>query len=66
MQTDAELGDMMMRAFILRRVELVAAGMRDVVLIDSMHSFGYLRLRRWVAKCIIILPTYYARFSIKI
>ena len=35
MQTDAELGDIMMRAFILRRVELVAAGMGDVVLIES-------------------------------
>ena len=36
MQTDAELVDIMMRAFILRRVELVAAGMGDVVLIDSI------------------------------
>jgi thioredoxin reductase (NADPH) len=37
-QTDAELGEIMMRAFVLRRVELVAAGIGDVVLIGSMHS----------------------------
>ena len=30
-QTDAELGEIMMRAFILRRVELVAAGVRSRV-----------------------------------
>jgi thioredoxin reductase (NADPH) len=41
-QIDAELGDIMMRAFILRRVELVAAGVGDVVLIGSMHSVGTL------------------------
>ena len=34
-QTDAELGDIMMRAFVLRRLELVATGMGDVVLIGS-------------------------------
>ncbi len=31
-QTDAELGEIMMRAFILRKVELIAAGVGDVVL----------------------------------
>lgn len=40
MQTDAELGDIMMRAFILRRVELVAAGMGDVVLIGSFRRYS--------------------------
>ena len=40
-QTDAELGDIMMRAFVLRRLELVAAGMGDVVLIGSMHLSRY-------------------------
>jgi thioredoxin reductase (NADPH) len=43
-QTDNELGEILMRAFILRRVELVAAGMGDVVLIGSMHSPGTLRI----------------------
>lgn len=37
-QSDAELGQILMRAFILRRVELVAAGLGDVVLIGSRHS----------------------------
>src|ERR671932_1031053 len=37
-QTDAELGETLMRAFILRRVELIAAGVGDVILIGSTHS----------------------------
>jgi thioredoxin reductase (NADPH) len=36
MQTDAELGEIVMRAFLLLRVELVAAGVGDVVLIGSL------------------------------
>jgi thioredoxin reductase (NADPH) len=39
-QTDAELSDILMRAFILRRVELIAAGVGDIVLIGSTHSAG--------------------------
>jgi thioredoxin reductase (NADPH) len=35
-QTDAELGEIVMRAFVLRRVELVAAGVGDVVIIGSI------------------------------
>src|ERR671932_856987 len=37
-QTDAELSDILMRAFILRRVELIAAGVGDIILIGSTHS----------------------------
>jgi thioredoxin reductase (NADPH) len=37
-QTDAELGEILMRAFILRRVELIAAGVGDVVLVGSTYS----------------------------
>ncbi len=36
-QTDAELSEILMRAFILRRSELIAGGFGDVVLIGSMH-----------------------------
>src|ERR1700733_1072393 len=36
-QTDAELGDLLIRAFILRRVALVARGLGDAVLVGSMH-----------------------------
>jgi thioredoxin reductase (NADPH) len=50
MQTDAELGDIMMRAFIFRRVELVAAGMGDVVLIGSTHSVGTLRIKEFLTR----------------
>ena len=41
-QSDAELGEILTRAFILRRVELVVASVGDVVLIGSTHSAGTL------------------------
>ena len=34
-QTDSELGELIMRAFIVRRVELIAHGLGDVVLVGS-------------------------------
>src|SRR5215467_3563911 len=37
-QTDAELGEILTRAFILRRVELIAAGVGDIVLVGSTYS----------------------------
>jgi thioredoxin reductase (NADPH) len=49
-QTDAELGDILMLAFILRRVELVAAGVGDVVLIGSAHSAGTLRVKEFLTR----------------
>src|SRR5918994_1233619 len=49
-QTDAELGEIIMRAFLLRRVELVAAGVGDVVLIGSTHSAGTLRIREFLMR----------------
>ena len=39
-----------MRAFILRRVELVAAGVGDVVLIGSTHSAGTLRVKEFLMR----------------
>ena len=47
-QTDAELGDILMRAFILRRVELVNRGLGDVVLVGSDHCNGTLRIREFL------------------
>src|SRR6266542_2137161 len=41
-QTDSELSDILMRAFILRRVELIAHGFGDVSLIGSRHCAGTL------------------------
>lgn len=49
-QTDAELGEILMRAFILRRVELVTAGMGDVVLVGSMHSAATLRIKEFLMR----------------
>lgn len=50
LQTDAELGEILVRAFILRRVELVAAGMGDVVLVGSTHSAGTLRIKEFLMR----------------
>jgi thioredoxin reductase (NADPH) len=49
-QTDAELGEIVMRAFLLRRVELVAAGMGDTVLVGSTHSAGTLRIKEFLMR----------------
>jgi thioredoxin reductase (NADPH) len=49
-QSDAELGQILMRAFILRRVELVAASVGDVVLIGSTHSAGTLRIKEFLMR----------------
>ncbi|HVW68385.1 MAG TPA: FAD-dependent oxidoreductase [Steroidobacteraceae bacterium] len=49
-QTDARLSELFMRAFILRRVSLVAAQQGDVVLIGSRHSAGTLRLQQFLTR----------------
>lgn len=49
-QTDAELGEILMRAFILRRVELLAAGVGDVVLVGSIHSASTLRIQEFLVR----------------
>src|SRR6185437_9259099 len=49
-QTDAELSDILMRAFILRRVELISAGVGDIVLIGSTHSSGTLRIKEFLMR----------------
>ncbi|HLB08574.1 MAG TPA: FAD-dependent oxidoreductase [Gemmatimonadaceae bacterium] len=50
LQTDAELGEIFMRAFILRRVALIAQNIGDVVLIGSDHSPGTLRIREFLTR----------------
>jgi thioredoxin reductase (NADPH) len=50
MQSDAELGEILTRAFILRRVELLAAGVGDVVLIGSTHSADTLRIKEFLMR----------------
>ena len=49
-QTDSELGDILMRAFILRRVELIAQSLGDVVLVGSDNSPGTLRIREFLTR----------------
>src|SRR5919199_1811964 len=49
-QTDSELSDILMRAFILRRVELIAAGIGDIVLIGSTHSASTLRIKEFLMR----------------
>jgi thioredoxin reductase (NADPH) len=50
LQTDAELSEILMRAFILRRVELIAGGFGDVVLIGSAHDAGTLRVKEFLTR----------------
>ena len=49
-QTDAELSEILMRAFILRRLELIARDLGDVVVIGSMHSAGTLRVKEFLTR----------------
>ncbi|MBK7972337.1 MAG: FAD-dependent oxidoreductase [Deltaproteobacteria bacterium] len=49
-QTDAELGELILRAFILRRVELIARGYGDVVLLGSVHCAGTLRVKAFLSR----------------
>jgi thioredoxin reductase (NADPH) len=47
---DAELGEIFMRAFILRRVELINRGAGNVILLGSQHSAQTLRLREFLTR----------------
>jgi thioredoxin reductase (NADPH) len=49
-QTDAELGEILMRAFILRRAELITAGVGDIVLIGSTYSADTLRIKEFLMR----------------
>ena len=49
-QVDSELSTILMRAFILRRVALMASGRGDVVLVGSSHSTGTLRLKEFLSR----------------
>jgi len=49
-QTDAELGEMLMRAFILRRLELIARDLGDVVVLGSTHCAGTLRAKEFLIR----------------
>jgi thioredoxin reductase (NADPH) len=47
---DAELSEIFMRAFILRRVQLINRGQGNVILLGSQHSAQTLRLREFLTR----------------
>src|SRR5882762_8356762 len=47
---DAELSDIFMRAFILRRLLLISRGQGNVILLGSRHSANTLRLREFLSR----------------
>jgi thioredoxin reductase (NADPH) len=49
-QTDAELSDIFLRAFILRRLQLIDQGLGDVQLLGSNHCQGSLRIREFLTR----------------
>ncbi|MGC2424627.1 MAG: FAD-dependent oxidoreductase [Nitrospirota bacterium] len=49
-QTDSELSEIFMRAFILRRVELIAQELGNVVVLGSAHSHGTLHIREFLTR----------------
>ena len=49
-QTDSELSEILLRAFILRRAGLIAEGFGDVVLVGSNHSQGTLRIKEFLTR----------------
>ncbi|HET7434627.1 MAG TPA: FAD-dependent oxidoreductase [Thermoanaerobaculia bacterium] len=49
-QTDAELSEILMRVFILRRVELIAQGFGDAVLLGSEHCSDTMRIKEFLTR----------------
>src|SRR5262245_22197678 len=49
-QTDSELSDILMRAFILRRLAMIAHSSADVVLLGSRHSASTLRIKEFLTR----------------
>lgn len=49
-EADSELSDIFLRAFILRRLELIAREVGDVLLIGSSHSLDTLRIKEFLTR----------------
>jgi thioredoxin reductase (NADPH) len=49
-QTDSELSEILMRAFILRRVSLIAGGLGDAVLVGSNNCAATLRVKEFLSR----------------
>jgi thioredoxin reductase (NADPH) len=50
LQADAELSEILMRAFILRRTALLVQGMGDATLVGSSHSAATLRIKEFFTR----------------
>ena len=49
-ETDSELSDIFLRAYILRRLELIAREVGDIVLIGSSHLLDTLRIKEFLTR----------------
>ncbi len=49
-QSDSEISDVLMRAFILRRMAIIAEGIGGIVLVGSRYSADTLRLKEFLAR----------------
>jgi thioredoxin reductase (NADPH) len=49
-ETDSELSDVFLRAYILRRLELIAREVGDIVLIGSSHLLDTLRIKEFLTR----------------
>lgn len=49
-QRDADLGELIVQTFLLRRADLVAAGVGNVVVAGSVHSAGTHRMREFLVR----------------
>lgn len=49
-QIDGELGEILLRSFVLRRLQLIAHGIGDAVVIGSSHCSGTLRVREFLTR----------------
>src|SRR5688572_6892153 len=49
-QADAELSEVLMKALIYRRIELVAQGIGDALLVGSAHSAATLRIKAFLTR----------------
>ena len=49
-QTDSELSEIIMRAYILRRIALISRGLGDAVLVGSTHCAGTIRIKEFLTR----------------
>jgi thioredoxin reductase (NADPH) len=49
-QTDPEISELLMRAFIYRRLELLSQGLGNVILVGSFHSAATLRIKEFLTR----------------